>query len=450
MNGFFLRHALLYASAFWLAMFSYASAASLIRDAEIEDTLRRMNTPILQAANIPPENVRIFIINDPSINAFVAGGMNIFFHTGLILKADTPEMLMGVMAHETGHISGAHLSQLRTASQDATMGALISYVLGAAALLGGSSDVGGAIMSAGQNTSMRQLLSHYRGNEQQADQAGISYLEANQISPKGMLDMFELLRRNEKQHIGANDPYLRTHPLTTDRIAAMRSAVTKSTLTNQSPSKEIQQAHARMVAKLYAFLNPFEQTMQRYPASDQSEAGYLARSVAYFRRFDRANAIKEIDQLISQSPDAYAYDMKGQILFENGDINGALLAYKEAVSQAPNNPLLLTDLGKAYVSLDQYPQAIKVLERAARQSNPSSATQRYLAIAYGRSGKIGMSNLALAKEAALQNKPDDILRYAAKAKEELTGNASALLQVEDLIADAQRLKKKEAEKDDIF
>ncbi len=424
-----------------------AMAATFIRDAEIEHTLRSFTNPILDTAGIPPDSVRIFIINDPAINAFVAGGLNIFIHTGLILNADKPGMLIGVIAHETGHIAGAHLSKLASASEQASLGALMSYVLGAAAAIGGAGDAGAAIISAGQNTSLRNLLSHYRGNEQQADQAAIRYLEAVGISPHGMLQMFELLRRNEQQRIGASqDPYLRTHPLTADRIATMRAAVNASHIPKGQLPDAYETAHARMVAKLFAFLEPPEKTFARYPESDSSEAAHIARAVAWFRSPDTDKALAEANALIAQSPDAFAYDLKGQILFENGRIDDAIQAYRTATEKMTENGLLLADLGRAYLASDDrqlLPKAIQTLQRSLRYDESNAQTFRQLAIAYGKQGRIGESNLALAHEAALRDNPRDMLYYAKLAKEHLNRESPATLKAEDVIRDARRLLKQQ-------
>lgn len=428
---------------------SPALAISFIRDAEIEHTLRSFTNPILDTAGIPPDSVRVFIINDPAINAFVAGGLNIFIHTGLILNTKNPGMLIGVIAHETGHIAGAHLSKLASASEQASLGALMSYVLGAAAAIGGAGDAGAAIMSAGQNTSLRNLLSHYRGNEQQADQAAIRYLEAVGISPYGMLQMFELLRRNEQQRIGAaQDPYLRTHPLTADRIATMRAAVNESHIPKGQIPDAYETAHARMVAKLFAFLEPPEKTFARYPESNSSEAAHIARAVAWFRSPDPDKALQEANALIDQSPDAFAYDLKGQILFENGRIEEAIAAYRTATEKMPENGLLLADLGRAYLAMENkqlLPKAIQTLERSIRYDDSNAQTFRQLAIAYGKQGRIGESNLALAHEAALRDNPRDMLYYAKLAKEHLHRDSPATLKAEDVIRDARRLLKDQDE-----
>ncbi len=420
-----------------------AYAASLLRDAEIENTLRSFISPILTTADIEPDTVRVFIVNDKTINAFVAGGLNIFIHTGLIMESETPEMLMGVMAHETGHISGAHLSQLTGASETATIGALLSYVVGGAAMIAGSGEAGAAIMSAGQNSSMRNLLSHYRGNEQQADQAAIRYLEALNIPPTGMLDMFELLRRKEKQYMGNADPYLRTHPLTTDRIATMRSAIQHSKIPADAVPQSTILQHQRMVAKLYAFLESPQRTFARYPESDTSIPAQIARAVAWFRTPNADKAIASINQLIAELPnDPFLLDLKGQILFENGRVDEAIETYKAATAILPRNGLILTDLGKSYLAQENpanLHMAINALERAARADDTNHQTFRQLAVAYGKQGNQGESYLALAREAALRNEPRDTLLYAKEALSILNPNSPAALQAEDLAREAREL-----------
>jgi predicted Zn-dependent protease len=431
-------------AAAWLTLAQSAFAASYIRDAEIEHTLRLLANPVFDAAGIPPASVRIFIINDPSINAFVAGGLNMFIHTGLIMNTENPGMLAGVIAHETGHLAGAHLSKLSSATEQASLGALMSYVLGAAAMIGGQGEAGAAIMSAGQNTSMRNLLTKFRGNEQQADQAGIRFLEACGLSPVGMLQMFELLRRNEQQHIGSPDPYLRTHPLTTDRIASLRSAVDASRLKTQHFPKEYLDAHTRAVAKLFAFIETPQKTFKQYPSSDTTNAAHVARAVAWFRSPDMNKALAEANALIAQSPDAFAYDLKGQILFENGRIDDAIAAYTLADEHMPDNGLILTDLARSYLAKEDpklLPKAIMTLEMAVRADDSNAQTFHNLAIAYGAQGKIGESNLALAHESALKDDPKETLRYAKQAKKQLPPDSPAMLQTEDLIRDAQRLLK---------
>ncbi|MCI5049054.1 MAG: M48 family metalloprotease [Rickettsiales bacterium] len=431
-----------------------ALARSLLRDAELENTMRAMTNPILEAADLNPNDVNLFIVNDDAINAFVAGGLNIFVHTGLILKAEKPEMLMGVMAHEAGHISGAHLSQLKGASAQASMGALLSYILGAAALLGGAGDAGAAIISGGQNAALRNLFSHYRGNEQQADQAGLKYMKASNFPIEGMLDMFELLRRNEKQHLSNPDPYLRTHPLTQERISTIRTAVQSA----DNPKKKLPEAYniqyQRMRAKLYAFLESPKKALERYPESDTSEAGHLARAVAYFRLPNLDRALDEIDALLELRPnDPYAYDLKGQILFEHGHVDAAVTAYRKANELAPKTALILTELGKALLSTDKpenHKLALKHLQHATRLDGANGQSFFQLGRAYDMNGNVGRAFMARAQQASLASNPKDAIRYATLAKEHLDDDPAAMVVVDDVITDARRLIKERKDAKSIF
>jgi len=423
-----------------------AQARSFIRDAEVEHTLRTMTAPILEAAELNPDDVRLFIVNDDSINAYVAGGLNIFIHTGLILNSQNPHMLMGVVAHETGHIAGAHLALLSGASEQASVGALLSMVLGAAAAIGGSGDAAAAIMTGGQSAAMRNLLSHYRGNEQQADQAGIRFMRAAGLSPKGMLDMFEVLRRNEQQHGGNQDPYLRTHPLTKERIAVLRSAVMGAETTGELP-ESTQVAYARTIAKLYAFLEPPEKTFARYPKDATDEPSLLAHAVAYFRTPDLPKALASVDRLIAKNPkDAFAYDLKGQILFEHGKIQDAITAYTKAEELEPKNALILSDLGRSHLALNSpqaYEKAAQLLQEATAIDPTHSASFHHLGEAYGKKGEMGKSYLAFAQESLLINNPKDALQYAKLAKDQLKSDSMQTLTADDIIADAQRLLKEQ-------
>ena len=189
-----------------------AQGMILIRDAEIERALRVYSTPIFQSAGLTPEAIRFYLIQDDVINAFVAGGSNIFIHTGLIMASDTPEMLIGVLAHETGHIAGGHLIKGTEALADARTKTLVSSLLAGVAGIAGGANVGAAVASAGMHVAEQGFLAHTRAHEEAADQAALGYLDANRIPAEGMLQMFELLRGLEHRRFGADNPYMRTHP----------------------------------------------------------------------------------------------------------------------------------------------------------------------------------------------------------------------------------------------
>ncbi len=433
-----------------LALPSPAAAAGLIRDAEIEHTLRLYSDPIFKAAGLAPETVKLFIIDDPAINAFVAGGANIFLHTGLILESDTPEMLIGVIAHETGHIAGGHLAQGTEQLANAQIGTILSYVLGIAAAVGGSSDAGAAIMSAGQHVSTGNLLSYTRGQEQAADQAALGYLDAVNISASGMLSMFEKLRQNEHRRYGEIPPYALTHPLSIDRIAHVRSHLMQFKEKNKhQPAlpKKFYELHRRLLAKLNGFLKPPEATLLRYPVEDTSLEARYARSIALYRLPDLEAAVKEINVLIVSYPDdPFFHELKGQMLFENGRIEEAISAYENANRLLPDSPLILTDLARAKLAADptdaRIRESINHLKRATVLDNSYSLTWHMLAIAYGKAGEVGMARLAMAEEALLKNKPEDALDYAKQAAAAQADDSPARLRADDLKLLAQRMLRK--------
>jgi predicted Zn-dependent protease len=428
----------------------FSAQAGLIRDAEIEYTLHAYTRPIFQAADIDPESVRIFIISSPEVNAFVAGGLNIFIHTGLIREAKTPGMLIGVLAHETGHIAGAHLSQFQEKANRATFRSVLGIILGAAAVAGGARQAGAGIISGSQNLANRGFLSDIRQNEQAADQAAITFLEASDISASGMLDMFEVLRRREAGLQG-RDKYLLSHPLSSERIATMRNHIAQSSIPADQVPSGFAAMHARMIAKLVAFTEPYDTTLSLYPLSDTSVAARYARSIAEFKRSKLAPALAGINGLIKEYPkDAYFYDTKGQILFENGKLEEASAAYAKATSLAPDSALITTDYAKTLIAKKnpaELSRAITLLERSRELDDSYSTTWRQLAIAYGQQGKLGASYAALAEEAALNGDYETVLQHVARARRDAGNDAALGLQLDDLTneAKAQLAKKKEAE-----
>jgi predicted Zn-dependent protease len=420
--------------------------AGLIRDAEIENTLYSYGRPIFQAAEIPAESVRILIVSSPEVNAYVAGGLNIFINTGLIRETTKPSMLIGVIAHETGHIAGAHLSQFKEKASRAMLGGLIGTVIGAAAAAGGAGKAGAGIMAGSQNIANRTFLSDIRVNEQSADHAALTFLDANEISASGSLEMFEVLRRRESGGL-KKDPYLQSHPLSSERIATMRNHVSQSTIPVDQVPSGFAAMHARMLAKLTAFLEPYETTLRLYPANDTSVAGRYARAIAEFKRSQFAAALAGMNALIKEYPnDPYFYDTKGQILFESGKPEAAAAAYAKASTLKSDSALILTDYAKALMAQNkpsELSRAIALLERSKEIDDSYTTTWRQLAIAYGNQGKLGQSYAALAEEAVLNGDTEGVLQHVARARTQAQNDPSLLLQLDDLERDAKaQLEKK--------
>ncbi len=420
--------------------------AGLIRDAEIENTLYSYARPIFQAADIEPSSVRILIVSNPEVNAYVAGGLNIFINTGLIRETTKPSMLIGVIAHETGHIAGAHLSQFKEKASRAMLGGLIGTVIGAAAAVGGAGQAGAGIMAGSQNIANRTFLTDIRINEQAADHAALTFLDANDMSASGALEMFEVLRRRESGGL-KKDPYLQSHPLSSERIATMRNHVNESAIPVDQVPSGFAAMHARMLAKLVAFTEPYETTLRLYPTSDMSVAGRYARAIAAFKRSQFAQALSGINALIKEYPkDPYFYDTKGQILFESGNPDAAALTYAKASALKPDSALIKTDYARALIAQNkpaELPRAIALLEHSKELDDSYATTWRQLAIAYGNQGKLGPSYAALAEEAALGGDIEGVLQHVARARKNAENDPSLLLQLDDLARDAKaQLEKK--------
>lgn len=415
----------------------------LIRDAEIENTLRNYGKPIFRAAGLNSDAINIYIVNDSSINAFVAGGQNLFINTGLILECKNANMLIGVMAHETGHIAGGHIVKMAGKGQDLSMEAILATVLGAAVTVAGLPDAGIAVLGAGQHLAMRNFLSFSREQEVEADQFGVNYLHRTGQSTQGMLDIMELLRRHQTLNFGNLDPYAISHPLSQDRISHIRSEAT-----NENNIKEdgYAEAHARMVAKLYGFLEKPEYTFSKYTGDDL--ASVYARSIAYYKKPDLTKALAEVDKLLKMRPnDPFFNELKGQFLAESGRPNEALVYYKKADEIFPGSYLLKLELGKLYASKGDTDIALTELNKASKIEPQSSEVWRMLATVYGTKGNEGMASLMLAEEAKILDKKKEAKKHAEAASEKLPKNSPALQRAKDIIADIKILEKKEDDKD---
>ena len=427
-----------------------AAAISLIRDAEIENTLRAYGNPIFEKAGLDPEAVHIFIVEDDTINAYVAGGQNMFIHTGLILKTQDALMLIGVMAHETGHMAGGHLAQGTEKLKNAQMGAILAAVLGAAVAAGGGGDAGIGIIAAGQEAALRNYLHFSRSNENAADQAALDYLDSLHISASGFLRMMELLRQNENRSYGSPDPYTRTHPLNIDRITHVRNHVMQFPVTDAKDISALEERHKRMIAKLYGFTRPTDETLLKYPLSDNAIDAHYARAIAYYRKPLLSKALEEINSLIATKPaDPFFHELRGQVLFENGHIAEALQSYAKAVYYLPDSALILTDYSKVLIATENaenIKKAIATLNRANAIDNTNPETWHHLAIAYGKIGNQGMFYLTSAEEAALEDNITEVLRNTNEALKTIIDNNAARLRATDLKMITE--KEKEEKKDE--
>ena len=415
---------------------------SFIRDAEIEGTIRAYATPLFTAAGLDAGAIHIYLVNDHQINAFVAGGQNLFINTGLLMRSQNPSQVIGVIAHETGHIAGGHLARSQEAMRNATIKGIIAMVLaaGASAAAGGQG-AGGVLMGA-SGVAQRSILQYSVEQEAKADQAGLSFLDASGQSAKGLLDFFRVLEGEELLSAIRQDPYLRTHPLTRDRINYVAEHVAHSRFSSVPDKPDWIEAHHRMVAKLAGFTNPPTQTLAQYKENDSSVAARYARAVAYYRIPNLPKARALIDALIAEEPkNPFFYELKGQMLFENGKIAEALPPYEESVRLLPTSPLLRIELAQVQLESNQ-PElnkpALDNLKEAVRVEDQNGEAWHFLAIAYGKENDIGMSSLCLAEEAMTQGDRKLAEQQATRAGQLLKPGTPGRLRAEDLKQLAQR------------
>ena len=417
-------------------------AQSLLRDAETEAFFREISDPIFEAAGLTPASVNMYLLGDQSLNAFVTGGQNIFIHSGLILASDDVDQLIGVIAHETGHIAGGHLVRNSDYASASTTTALASLVLGAAAILAGGADAGIGIIAAGQSVAQRQYLAYNRVQESSADLAGIQYLQEAGVSGRGLIQFFDKLRDQEILAQIRQDPYVRSHPLNRQRILSLQDGVSKSPYFQTPPNKEHNERFNRIKAKLAGYIYGPQRTLRVYPLSDQSHAARYARVYAYHKALEWDLAMVEVDSLLKDEPEnPYYYEIKGQILFEQGKVKEAVPVFERAAYYSSNQPLIMTALGQALVSLEDnelMERAIPILEDATRQDNQNAFAWFNLAKAYSWLEKTPEASLATAERFYAVGGAGQAAYHAAQALKGLKRGTTEWLRAQDILVFAEQ------------
>ena len=403
------RLAMLIAMSF-AALVQPAAAQSLLRDAETEALFNEMSRPLIEAAGLRPENVQVVLIGDKSINAFVAQGQYVYIHSGLITAADNANEVQGVIAHELGHITGGHVITSEAGARAATGVMLLSLLLGAAAMAMGGGEAGAGIMAAGQQAALGKFLAFNRVQESAADQAGASFLTKAGISGKGSLAFFEKLQNQEfRLAIPQDNEYQRTHPMSGQRIAMLENLYKADPAWDKPTDPALEARFQRVKAKLFGFVEDPKRTLIKFPESDKSVPARYARAYAWHKSAypDRAN--EEVDGLLKTSPhDPYFLELKGQILLESGKPREALAPLREAVSRAPDQPLIAALFGHALISTedqDNFEEAKNVLRSAIGRDNSNPFAWYQLGIIYDREGNTAGAALATAERYSLQGDP---------------------------------------------
>lgn len=427
-----------------------------VRDAEIEEILGQWSAPLLRQAGMDTGSVRIVLVESPDVNAFVAGGPNIFIHTGLLMKTGDPGEVLGVIAHELGHISGGHLLRTREALRDASWEAMAGTLLGVgAAIASGQGGAAGALSLGSQSMAMRNFMAHSRMQESSADQAALRVMTRAGYDPSGLVTFLEKIGGGDLAAQTGEVEYVRTHPLTGNRIDALRGGVEGSATQGKGWTPAMREAHARMKAKLVGFLAP-DQVSWHFADQDASPAAEYARAIAAYRRSRTDEAVRRIDALIGRAPDnPYFHEIKGQMLLEFGRAGEAVQSYGKAVALRPHSGLLRIDLARALIAQDAgapdaktRAEALSHLHRALHAEPRSALAHRLLATLYGQAGEEPMAQLHLAEEALLQRRVAEARRLAEAALKGLPTGQAPARQARDILAAADRIGKERAGADD--
>jgi len=413
----------------------------VIRDAEIEQLLRDYATPILRAAGLAQQNIRVVVLNDPSFNAFVMDGRHIFINSGALFEAKTPNEVIGVFAHETGHLAGGHLMRLREKLAEAQTQSIIALLAGVGAMIAAgrsnNADLGAGPIIAPQMGIQRTLIAYVRTQEDQADHAGVKFLTMTHQSARGMLELFKRLANQMLFSSARIDPYLQTHPLPPDRIAALEVLAKSSPYWNVKDPPELQLRHDLMRAKLSGFLDRPDTVMRRYPPSDHSLPARYARAISTYRYGDLRQAVAQIDSLSESEPNnPYFHELKGQALLEGGHPAEAIPPLRRAVQLASHPALIQIMLGQALIATNNTKNADEAvgLLRAALRSEPEAPDgYAQLAMAYGRKGDYGNADLASAQAAFNRGDTVTAKQLAARAKTRFAVGSPPWVQADDIV-----------------
>jgi len=433
---------LLVLAALWprLALCDVGGTGDILRDTEIEKDIKTIAAPIWRVAGLDPNGVGIYLVNDPALNSFVAGGQAIFLNTGLIERAQYPNMLIGVIAHETGHIAGGHVLRSLEAMKNASIETIIASVIALGASVAGGN---GAPMLAAQGMGARAYMSFSVAQEATADHAAMTYLDRTGQSARGLLKFFEILQADEPLSGEPTDPWARTHPLTSARIDYIRHHVETSRFSDVPDSPQSIALLKTVQVKLHAFLDDPSATLGAYPESDQSPDARYARAIAWYRIPKLDKALPAVDALIRDFPrNPYYEELKGQMLFENGRVREAIAPYEAAVKLAPDAALIRIALSQVYIESGNpalNKRAIAYLEDASREEGREGVVWRLLATAYGRDNQFGMAALALAEEALADQKKKDAQQQAQRAKQILPKGSAAYARAEEIQREAKDL-----------
>lgn len=413
----------------------------LLRDADIEHALKQIARPVLQAAGLPANGVRIILVDDGSLNAFVVDHNHIFIHSGLLMKLDDAAQLQAVIAHEAGHIANGHISRRLGNMRSARTAAGLGMALAAVAAAAGGGKGAAAIAMGTQGSALRLLLSHTRSEESSADIASVRYLKRAGIDPKAAVEVQELFRGQETLSVERQDPYMRSHPLSRDRLRALRGLVAANPGGTRDPGAAYWFARAK--GKLTAFKRAPSWTLRRAKDSASADIALMRQAVAYHRNSNTRKALTAIDKAIAlRGNDPYLMELKGQILLESRNFGAAVQTYQRASKAAPREPLILAGLGRSLLAAGQTRAALRALEAARGRDVSDARVLRDLAVAYGKLKKPGMASVVTAERYAVMGRMKDAGLHAKRAMDMLPRGSGPWQRAQDVLSASKRAQRR--------
>jgi predicted Zn-dependent protease len=416
-----------------------AAAQSVLRDAETEALLDDMAAPLVEAAGLAPGNVDIILVNDPSINAFVAGGQAVYIHTGLLDAADTANEVQGVIAHELGHVTGGHIISFSDGIGEATSISILSLVLAAAAAAAGAGDAAMGVLMAGNRAALGKFLAFSRGQESSADAAGAQYLSKAGISGRGSLEFFGKLRAQEFRYGYSQDDeqaFVRTHPLSGDRIARLREDYSKDPAWDAPGDAKLQERFERAKAKLAGYIQKPAQTLREFPESDSSIPARYARAYAFHKDALVDKSLAETRALLKADPDnPYFLELEGQVLLESGRPAEAIPPLRRATELTGNQPLIAALFGHALISTDDpahHAEAERVLKAAVARDRYNPFAWYQLGVIYAAQGDLPRARLASAEQQSMNRRFSEALMSAQAAEAGLPKGSPDWLRAQDI------------------
>src|SRR3954462_2035302 len=419
----------------------------VIRDTEAEQLLREYTRPILRAAGLEKQNIQVVILNEGAFNAFVADGRRIFVNYGAMMQSETPNQIIGVLAHETGHLAGGHLAKMREQMSRAQTQMIIAMLLGAGALVAGAkggnsnsglANAGAAAIAGPQEMIQRTLLSYVRQQEENADRAGVKFLTATGQSPKGMYETFQRFTNESLFAARGTDPYVQSHPMPAECVRALEELARSSPYWDKKDDPALQMRHDMVRAKISAFMERQDTVYRRYPLSNTSMPARYAHAITTYLHGDLRSALAQIDGLVQGQPNnPYFHELRGQALLEGGKPAEAIAPLRKAVQLSNSAPLIEMLLGQALVATDNKAyteEAIGILRAAVARETEAPIGYTQLAMAYGRKGDYAQADLASAQAAFLRGDNKTARDLASRAKTRFAIGTPGWVKADDIVS----------------